>query len=122
MSNSNILERPVSHKNSELLLRYTKCIEDPWYTKCVFVQGASILRMLEDWIGRDTFRDGCRVSYRLIGVTITYIGMPSPSISMIIICLLFFQQKYLNDFHFQNAKTADFWASLADVSLVTMCI
>ncbi|XP_028251383.1 glutamyl aminopeptidase isoform X2 [Parambassis ranga] len=49
-----------------------------------YSKGASILRMLEDWIGRDTFRDGCR--------------------------------KYLNDYHFQNAKTADFWASLADVS------
>lgn len=27
-----------------------------------FVQGASILRMLEDWMGKDKFRDGCRVS------------------------------------------------------------
>ncbi|XP_041710895.2 glutamyl aminopeptidase-like isoform X1 [Coregonus clupeaformis] len=47
-------------------------------------KGASILRMVEDWLGRDNFRDGCR--------------------------------KYLKDFHFQNAKTANFWASLANVS------
>nr|XP_029531509.1 glutamyl aminopeptidase-like isoform X1 [Oncorhynchus nerka] len=47
-------------------------------------KGASILRMVEDWLGRDIFRDGCR--------------------------------KYLKDFHFQNAKTANFWASLANVS------
>ncbi|XP_064809643.1 glutamyl aminopeptidase isoform X3 [Oncorhynchus masou masou] len=47
-------------------------------------KGASILRMVEDWLGRDSFRDGCR--------------------------------KYLKDFHFQNAKTANFWASLANVS------
>ncbi|KAK5885814.1 hypothetical protein CesoFtcFv8_016911 [Champsocephalus esox] len=46
--------------------------------------GASILRMLEDWMGKDLFRDGCR--------------------------------KYLKDYHFQNAKTANFWASLANVS------
>lgn len=26
------------------------------------IQGASILRMLEDWMGKDNFRDGCRVS------------------------------------------------------------
>ncbi|XP_071400081.1 glutamyl aminopeptidase [Centroberyx affinis] len=49
-----------------------------------YSKGASILRMLEDWMGRDKFRDGCR--------------------------------KYLKDFHFQNAKTANFWASLANVS------
>lgn len=49
-----------------------------------YSKGASVLRMLEDWIGRIPFRDGCR--------------------------------KYLKDFYFQNAKTANFWASLADVS------
>ncbi|XP_035024111.2 glutamyl aminopeptidase [Hippoglossus stenolepis] len=49
-----------------------------------YSKGASILRMLEDWMGRDMFRDGCR--------------------------------KYLKDYHFKNAKTANFWASLADVS------
>ncbi|XP_030580859.1 glutamyl aminopeptidase [Archocentrus centrarchus] len=49
-----------------------------------YSKGASILRMLEDWMGRDVFRDGCR--------------------------------KYLKDFYFKNAKTADFWASLARVS------
>ncbi|XP_034530930.1 glutamyl aminopeptidase [Notolabrus celidotus] len=49
-----------------------------------YSKGASILRMLEDWMGKERFRDGCR--------------------------------KYLKDFHFQNAKTANFWASLADVS------
>lgn len=26
------------------------------------IQGASILRMLEDWMGKENFRDGCRVS------------------------------------------------------------
>lgn len=49
-----------------------------------YSKGSSILRMLEDWMGRDLFRDGCR--------------------------------KYLKDFHFMNAKTADFWASLDSVS------
>ncbi|KAM9355971.1 glutamyl aminopeptidase [Pholidichthys leucotaenia] len=49
-----------------------------------YSKGASILRMLENWMTRDLFRDGCR--------------------------------KYLKDFYFKNAKTADFWASLADVS------
>ncbi|XP_036373083.1 glutamyl aminopeptidase isoform X2 [Megalops cyprinoides] len=49
-----------------------------------YSKGASILRMLEDLMGRDDFRDGCR--------------------------------KYLKDFHFKNAKTADFWRSLAVVS------
>lgn len=49
-----------------------------------YSKGASILRMLEDWMGKDMFRDGCR--------------------------------KYLKDYTFRNAKTADFWASLAIVS------
>ncbi|XP_036006762.1 glutamyl aminopeptidase isoform X2 [Fundulus heteroclitus] len=49
-----------------------------------YSKGASVLRMLEDWMGRDAFRDGCR--------------------------------KYLKDFCFKNAKTANFWASLAEVS------
>ncbi|XP_067099379.1 glutamyl aminopeptidase [Osmerus mordax] len=49
-----------------------------------YSKGASILRMLEDWMGRDTFRDGCR--------------------------------KYLKDYHFMNAKTKNFWDSLAEVS------
>ncbi|TNN62000.1 Glutamyl aminopeptidase [Liparis tanakae] len=49
-----------------------------------YSKGASILRMLEDWMGKELFRDGCR--------------------------------KYLKDYHFQNAKTANFWASLANVS------
>ncbi|XP_019744369.1 glutamyl aminopeptidase [Hippocampus comes] len=49
-----------------------------------YSKGASILRMLEDWMGRDKFRAGC--------------------------------QKYLKDYHFKNAKTNNFWASLAEVS------
>ncbi|XP_076022170.1 glutamyl aminopeptidase [Genypterus blacodes] len=49
-----------------------------------YSKGASILRMLENWMGRDVFRDGCR--------------------------------QYLKGYHFQNAKTANFWASLAEVS------
>ncbi|XP_035530388.1 glutamyl aminopeptidase [Morone saxatilis] len=49
-----------------------------------YSKGASILRMLEDWMGKDKFRDGCR--------------------------------KYLKDYYFKNAKTANFWASLAEVS------
>ncbi|XP_047467541.1 glutamyl aminopeptidase [Mugil cephalus] len=49
-----------------------------------YSKGASILRMLEDWMGKELFRDGCR--------------------------------KYLNDFYFKNAKTSNFWASLASVS------
>ncbi|GLD56390.1 glutamyl aminopeptidase [Lates japonicus] len=46
-----------------------------------YSKGASILRMLEDWMGKDMFRDGCR--------------------------------KYLKDYYFKNAKTANFWTSLA---------
>ncbi|KAK2825817.1 hypothetical protein Q5P01_020031 [Channa striata] len=49
-----------------------------------YSKGASILRMLEDWMGKDMFRDGCR--------------------------------KYLVDYNFKNAKTANFWESLANVS------
>ncbi|XP_056151977.1 glutamyl aminopeptidase [Lampris incognitus] len=49
-----------------------------------YSKGASILRMLEDWMGQDKFRDGCR--------------------------------KYLKDYNFKNAKTANFWTSLANVS------
>ncbi|XP_041810106.1 glutamyl aminopeptidase [Chelmon rostratus] len=49
-----------------------------------YSKGASILRMLEDWMGTKMFRDGCR--------------------------------KYLKDYYFDNAKTANFWASLANVS------
>ncbi|XP_071327168.1 glutamyl aminopeptidase [Trachinotus anak] len=49
-----------------------------------YSKGASVLRMLEDWMGKDMFRDGCR--------------------------------KYLKDYYFKNAKTANFWASLAEVS------
>uniref|UniRef100_A0A8C9RVT5 Aminopeptidase n=1 Tax=Scleropages formosus TaxID=113540 RepID=A0A8C9RVT5_SCLFO len=49
-----------------------------------YSKGASILRMLEDLMGQETFRDGCR--------------------------------KYLKHFHFQNAKTSDFWDSLQEVS------
>ncbi|CAN9502525.1 unnamed protein product [Ophioblennius macclurei] len=49
-----------------------------------YSKGASILRMLEDWMGKEKFRDGCR--------------------------------KYLVDYHFQNAKTVNFWDSMASVS------
>ncbi|KAM9777325.1 glutamyl aminopeptidase [Neosynchiropus ocellatus] len=49
-----------------------------------YSKGASILRMLEDWMGKTSFRDGCR--------------------------------KYLKDYTFKNAKTANFWASLTNVS------
>ncbi|XP_010890698.1 glutamyl aminopeptidase [Esox lucius] len=49
-----------------------------------YSKGASLLRMVEDWLGKDIFRDGCR--------------------------------KYLNNFRFDNAKTDDFWESLANVS------
>uniref|UniRef100_UPI0037E760AF glutamyl aminopeptidase n=1 Tax=Semicossyphus pulcher TaxID=241346 RepID=UPI0037E760AF len=49
-----------------------------------YSKGASILRMLEDWMGKEEFRDGCR--------------------------------KYLKDYYMTNAKTANFWASLASVS------
>ena len=33
--------------------------------------------------------------------------------------LFSFHQKYLKDYHFQNAKTANFWASLANVCSIT---
>ncbi|KAJ0063022.1 hypothetical protein NL108_010650, partial [Boleophthalmus pectinirostris] len=48
-----------------------------------YSKGASVLRMLEDWMGKNMFRDGCR--------------------------------QYLKDYYFTNAKTANFWASLAKV-------
>uniref|UniRef100_A0A673B8Z4 Aminopeptidase n=1 Tax=Sphaeramia orbicularis TaxID=375764 RepID=A0A673B8Z4_9TELE len=50
-----------------------------------YSKGASILRMLEDWMGKDQFKEGCR--------------------------------KYLKDYYFKNAKTSNFWASLANVCL-----
>ncbi|XP_068195817.1 glutamyl aminopeptidase [Antennarius striatus] len=49
-----------------------------------YSKGASVLRMLEDWMGKEKFRDGCR--------------------------------KYLKDYCFKNAKTTNFWTSLANVS------
>ncbi|XP_020775323.2 glutamyl aminopeptidase [Boleophthalmus pectinirostris] len=49
-----------------------------------YSKGASVLRMLEDWMGKNMFRDGCR--------------------------------QYLKDYYFTNAKTANFWASLAKAS------
>ncbi|XP_053107584.1 glutamyl aminopeptidase isoform X2 [Hemicordylus capensis] len=49
-----------------------------------YSKGASILRMLEDWISPENFQTGC--------------------------------QNYLRDYHFKNAKTDDFWASLANAS------
>ncbi|KAM3871017.1 glutamyl aminopeptidase [Diretmus argenteus] len=49
-----------------------------------YSKGASVLRMLEDWMGKDKFRDGCR--------------------------------NYLKAYHFKNAKTANFWESLTNVS------
>ncbi|XP_029985493.1 glutamyl aminopeptidase [Sphaeramia orbicularis] len=51
-----------------------------------YSKGASILRMLEDWMGKDQFKEGCR--------------------------------KYLKDYYFKNAKTSNFWASLANVVYV----
>ncbi|XP_069834611.1 glutamyl aminopeptidase [Dendropsophus ebraccatus] len=47
-------------------------------------KGASILRMLEDWITPEKFKLGC--------------------------------QNYLKKYEFKNAKTDDFWASLAEAS------
>ncbi|KAM5193552.1 glutamyl aminopeptidase [Mantella aurantiaca] len=47
-------------------------------------KGASILRMLEDWITPENFQVGC--------------------------------QNYLKNYHFKNAKTDDFWDSLAQAS------
>nr|XP_006119336.1 glutamyl aminopeptidase [Pelodiscus sinensis] len=49
-----------------------------------YSKGASILRMLEDWITPANFQKGC--------------------------------QNYLKKYHFQNAKTDDFWESLAQAS------
>ncbi|KAM4807723.1 glutamyl aminopeptidase [Rhinophrynus dorsalis] len=47
-------------------------------------KGASILRMLQDWISPENFKKGC--------------------------------QDYLKKYHFKNAKTDDFWNSLAQAS------
>ncbi|XP_074848073.1 glutamyl aminopeptidase isoform X2 [Carettochelys insculpta] len=49
-----------------------------------YSKGASILRMLQDWITPAKFQKGC--------------------------------QEYLKKYHFQNAKTDDFWESLAQAS------
>ncbi|MBN3288041.1 AMPE aminopeptidase, partial [Polyodon spathula] len=49
-----------------------------------YSKGASVLRMLQDWISPEHFRTGC--------------------------------QNYLKDFQFKNAKTDNFWESLAKVS------
>lgn len=49
-----------------------------------YSKGASILRMLEDWITPEKFQAGC--------------------------------QRYLENFHFQNAKTSDFWKALEEAS------
>ncbi|RXM99098.1 Glutamyl aminopeptidase [Acipenser ruthenus] len=46
-----------------------------------YSKGASVLRMLQDWISPEHFQTGC--------------------------------QNYLKDFHFKNAKTDNFWESLA---------
>ncbi|KYO24411.1 glutamyl aminopeptidase [Alligator mississippiensis] len=49
-----------------------------------YSKGASILRMLQDWITPENFQKGC--------------------------------QEYLKAYHFKNAKTDDFWESLARAS------
>ncbi|NXP02497.1 AMPE aminopeptidase, partial [Thinocorus orbignyianus] len=49
-----------------------------------YSKGASILRMLQDWITPDLFQKGCQV--------------------------------YLNKYHFQNAKTQQFWEALEEAS------
>ncbi|NXV78943.1 AMPE aminopeptidase, partial [Atlantisia rogersi] len=49
-----------------------------------YSKGASILRMLQDWITPDLFQKGC--------------------------------QEYLNKYHFQNAKTQQFWEALEAAS------
>lgn len=49
-----------------------------------YSKGASILRMLEDWITPERFKEGCQI--------------------------------YLRRFHFQNAKTSDFWKALEEAS------
>ncbi|XP_042727279.1 glutamyl aminopeptidase [Lagopus leucura] len=49
-----------------------------------YSKGASILRMLQDWITPELFQKGC--------------------------------QEYLKNYHFQNAKTQDFWEALENAS------
>ncbi|NWU99846.1 AMPE aminopeptidase, partial [Upupa epops] len=49
-----------------------------------YSKGASILRMVQDWITPDVFREGCRA--------------------------------YLKKYHFQNAKTQQFWEALEEAS------
>lgn len=75
--------------------------------------------MLEGWIGRDKFRDGCRVSFKICLHSFSqfyYIYRCIINIS----CAsnsnpYYFQQKYLKDFPFQNAKTSDFWNAQSEV-------
>lgn len=59
ISYSKVQLEKLAHKrlDSRFLLK-TNCNEN----NPTFTQGASILRMLEDWMGKDMFRDGCRVS------------------------------------------------------------
>lgn len=73
------------------------------------IQGASILRMLEDWMGKENFKNGCRVSETALLIQ-TCVCM-----FVYLFVLSFCSQKYLKDYHFMNAKTANFWESLANV-------
>lgn len=78
------------------------------------IQGASILRMLEDWMGKENFRDGCRVS----GTALPIYFIPFLLLYLFVgvfFGFFFLSQKYLKDFHFKNAKTANFWESLTNV-------
>lgn len=65
-------------------------------------------------MGKDKFRDGCRVSdtadhyQQFMYITCFW---------WFVIALLLFYQKYLKDYYFKNAKTVNFWDSLASVSL-----
>lgn len=51
-------------------IAHSKDFQRTFKGNCVFecIQGASILRMLEDWMGKETFRDGCRVSEKALPI------------------------------------------------------
>lgn len=67
-------------------------------------------------MGKDMFRDGCRVSMRVMQPHDRY--LPMDLAILILMFVFFFHQKYLKDFYFKNAKTANFWASLANVCFI----
>lgn len=67
-------------------IAHSKDLQWTFKGNCLFecIQGASILRMLEDWMGKENFRDGCRVSETALPIYF----IPFLLLFIIFICLL----------------------------------